>query len=441
VTSGAASPIPPAQSARLGRDLEHLVVHIGVRLAGHEGDRQAIQWIAWRCEELGAAVSLDPFPVRRRMVHRQQLEVRIGGEWKPFPCSLRGQSPGTGGRVIEAPLALHVCPSDYARTSLDHLAARAVLHFGLTLESLEDYRRLMQAGPACLLMADARFPGNVPIADSLFPAFVQAAGAVPSVGVAYDAAWEWHRAGADRVRLVVDGGAEPANSANVVADWPSPLPGAGLLILTAHHDTQADSPGADDNASGVVTVLELARLLIASPRRHHLRLVSFGCEEQLSVGSHHYANTRRHALLAQPAFVLNFDSIGSWVGWHELVAQADDVTVQSLQSALRRHDLHARLNPAVTPYLDHFPLLRIGIPGVTLWRPNCPVGRFFHHRPDDDLTRVDPGLLARTADAFAHWAAGLLADRAWADIHLPASHLEAAAKFDMMFPATPQVQA
>ena len=44
---------------------------------------------------------------------------------------------------------------------------------------------------------------------------------------------------------------------------------------------------------------------------------------------------------------------------------------------------------------------------MTLLRPNCAAGRFFHHRPDDDMTRVDPAIIANCATWAAEMAQAL----------------------------------
>lgn len=55
---------------------------------------------------------------------------------------------------------------------------------------------------------------------------------------------------------------------------------ASSLILGAHYDSYQDAPGANDNATGVAAVLELARLLKDwQPERTRLRLVLFVNEE------------------------------------------------------------------------------------------------------------------------------------------------------------------
>lgn len=50
------------------------------------------------------------------------------------------------------------------------------------------------------------------------------------------------------------------------------------LIVGAHYDAVPGSPGADDNASGVAVLLEVARLLVGRVPAH-LRLCAFGTEE------------------------------------------------------------------------------------------------------------------------------------------------------------------
>ena len=60
-----------------------------------------------------------------------------------------------------------------------------------------------------------------------------------------------------------------------------------IVELCAHWDSVEESPGADDNASGVAGVLEAARVLALTPResRHALRFCFFGEEEPGMLGS------------------------------------------------------------------------------------------------------------------------------------------------------------
>ncbi len=67
------------------------------------------------------------------------------------------------------------------------------------------------------------------------------------------------------------------------------------IIIGAHYDSPDDSPGANDNGTGVAATLELARLLRdLTPRTHRLRIV-FWVNEELPYGKTPDMGSWRHA--------------------------------------------------------------------------------------------------------------------------------------------------
>ena len=66
-------------------------------------------------------------------------------------------------------------------------------------------------------------------------------------------------------------------SRNVVARFPGAT--RKTIILGAHMDTKAPSPGANDNGSGCGALLEIARCLARRPAYPTVKLVFFGSEE------------------------------------------------------------------------------------------------------------------------------------------------------------------
>ena len=69
-----------------------------------------------------------------------------------------------------------------------------------------------------------------------------------------------------------------------------------ILVIGAHYDTVAGTPGADDNASGVAGMLELARLAEIQPPPKTTRFVAFTLEEPPffmteRMGSYRYAES------------------------------------------------------------------------------------------------------------------------------------------------------
>lgn len=71
-----------------------------------------------------------------------------------------------------------------------------------------------------------------------------------------------------------------------------------IIVIGAHYDTVPGTPGADDNASGVAALLELARLLRELPLERTVRLVAFANKEVShehghKMGSYAYAQRSR----------------------------------------------------------------------------------------------------------------------------------------------------
>lgn len=78
---------------------------------------------------------------------------------------------------------------------------------------------------------------------------------------------------------------------NWILNLPGKIPHRPPLLVGAHYDSVPGSPGADDNATGIAVLLELARAFAQQPGKSPLRLVAFDLEELGFVGSRHYAKT------------------------------------------------------------------------------------------------------------------------------------------------------
>lgn len=82
-------------------------------------------------------------------------------------------------------------------------------------------------------------------------------------------------------KFSVDGGI----SRNVIAKWPGQV--RHPLVIGGHMDTFPGAPGANDNASGLATILEIARLAAGNQQMRYIRWVAFGSEEKGTDGTHH----------------------------------------------------------------------------------------------------------------------------------------------------------
>jgi hypothetical protein len=77
---------------------------------------------------------------------------------------------------------------------------------------------------------------------------------------------------------------------NLIGNHPGTTSPQKIVINDAHYDTVNNAPGADDNGSGTVGVLEAARLLSRYPSKKSLRFIGFDLEESGLLGSIRYVS-------------------------------------------------------------------------------------------------------------------------------------------------------
>lgn len=176
-----------------------------------------------------------------------------------------------------------------------------------------------------------------------------------------------------------------------------------LVVVGAHYDhvgygTASNSygptgyihNGADDNASGVAGLLELAEALghLPSRPRRPLLIAFWDGEEKGLLGSYHFLRVRPAALAPYtPVFSVNLDMIGRLRG--ERLEVYGSRTAAGLRMACLEANARANLELVfdweITDDSDHYPFIAAKIPTV-----------MFHtglhdqyHRPSDDTHLVN----------------------------------------------------
>ncbi len=378
-----------ANAENLRRCVTYLTDNIGIRLAGSQEEMQAAGYLAGEFAKYTPLVAIEKFPVGQRLVKREFYQVQINGRWQQFSGSLFNSSPGSAGKDIEAQVVYFNAHTGYMAPDLSHLTGKAVVHLGCHIECEDHYRRLMEAKPAFILFADSRYPAAIPLADGLFPAYVKKYGAVPSINIAYLDAWSWKSNGAAKIRINVDSDTVPSYTTVVTAEFPGTDKDAGIIFAGGHHDTQAGTPGADDNADGCAAMVELARIFAGSRFRHTIRLICFGAEEQLSLGSAEYIRLHRNEVEKKGIFMCNFDSFGSQLGWADFTINGNEKLASLIRQKFNSRGVYFLERHHPDPYNDQFPFAACKVPGMWIYRPNCEAGLFFHHRFDNLPDKLD----------------------------------------------------
>ena len=80
---------------------------------------------------------------------------------------------------------------------------------------------------------------------------------------------------------------------NIVAEKKGATFPHRVFILGAHYDTVPGSPGADDNASAIAVLLEVARNIQTVHVNESIRFIAFSLEEYNFIGSAHYVRKFR----------------------------------------------------------------------------------------------------------------------------------------------------
>jgi hypothetical protein len=185
-----------------------------------------------------------------------------------------------------------------------------------------------------------------------------------------------------------------------------------LVILGAHMDTRdaTGSPGANDNGSGCVTVLEVARCLAQGGCGLEVWVIFFGGEEQLVPGTdlHHFGSrwfvdhlgaedrARLHG-----AIVVDMVGVGS-----QLYARTMGIGPMDLCNRLMAF---AAGRGIYLPYLrsgnssDHEPFEKAGLQAVWLEYKDDP----YYHSPADSIDKVNPEYLRLTGSLILDYLRSL----------------------------------
>jgi len=184
-----------------------------------------------------------------------------------------------------------------------------------------------------------------------------------------------------------------SNADNVVAVLPGAVFPENILVLGGHYDSiatfSASAPGADDNASGAVAVLEAARIMSGYQFENTVVFITFASEEFGLYGSNAYArdaSQRGDNILG----MLNVDMIGYLASGD---TQDVDISAGSSSSGLRElafwaTDQYVPGFPAIVGTgviggtSDHAPFTSWGYPAVWFFEDVAQDSPYIHS-PND----------------------------------------------------------
>jgi hypothetical protein len=229
---------------------------------------------------------------------------------------------------------------------------------------------------------------------------------------------EFERAGGHVSEQAYEAGGETYR--NVVASFgPAVKEGGEIVVVGAHYDAFGGFPGADDNASGVAGLIELAHLLGAAPPARRVELVAYTLEEppyfrsELMGSAVHAAALKARGVRVRAALVLEMigyfsDAPASQSVPHPALgllypSRGDFIAVvgdfgqvgltRQVKKAMRRTGLipvRSINAPGAVPgvdFSDHLSYWRAGYPAVMI------TDTAFYRNPNYHTPRDKPGTL------------------------------------------------
>ncbi len=265
---------PQFESARALALVRALSVDIGVRAAGTDGELRAANLIRDELAKYGYQASLQPFPIQKFVDVGTSLDILSPRQQSVAAQALGGSISATAeAQLVATGLGY---PQQFPAGTAGNivLIERGEITFG------EKVANATAAGAAGVILYNNE--------SGPFVGQLQDESRVPAVSISREdglALADLLNGEAVSVRLNVQARTETVDSRNVVARPPS---GTCTIVLGGHYDSVPAGPGANDNASGTATVIEIARAMAADGTFDNVCFVLFGSEEIGLLGSEFY---------------------------------------------------------------------------------------------------------------------------------------------------------
>lgn len=192
------------------------------------------------------------------------------------------------------------------------------------------------------------------------------------------------------------------NGENLIARLPATTKTAETLLVGAHMDSVSNA-GANDNGTGTVAVLEIARLMTQMPNRQQNVIFAWFDEEELGLVGSEYMAAAWHKQGVALTSVHTIDMMG-WDADKDRaveIERPDGTLWDYYQMVNKSHGLNLKLARTNSGSTDHVAWREAGYPSVGLceeWAGGDTTP--YYHRKTDTWDTVDFGYLASTTQLF-----------------------------------------
>ncbi len=157
------------------------------------------------------------------------------------------------------------------------------------------------------------------------------------------------------------------------------------IVVGAHYDG-VECPAANDNASGVATMLEAARVLKDYNLAANIKFMAFGAEEVGLVGSYEYVESLSKQDLKKIAAMINLDMVG--VGDQLAIYKESEGAKPFVADLVEKYLEQFGIDhlTGVNTQSDHVPFAEYGLSSVYLNYETDP----YYHTVSDTIDKINP---------------------------------------------------
>ncbi|ULM95071.1 M20/M25/M40 family metallo-hydrolase [Peribacillus frigoritolerans] len=364
------------------------------RAAGTEGELRAVKYIESQFKSLGFETKVQPFPIYDTV---QNVKVKIGdSDLGGTPRALSGSISGK----VTAEL-VNVGKAKPEEVGENVSGKIALIERG-DITFVEKVQNVLNKGAVGVIMYN-----NSPSGNNFGQ--VSAGQNIPAIAITQAQGLELvEQLKTKQITSTLEvGKAEriEKTSYNVIASLkPKANKDNGQIVTVgAHHDSVPGGPGANDDASGVSAVLELARILAKTPIDTEIRFLTFGSEERGLVGSSFYADSLPKEDVDRMVAHFQMDMIGGRdAGEDNPAGGLIMYTIDGKKNLVTDlgSSAGARTMDVAIPYgqlgrSDHQPFHELGIPSALFI--HSPVEPWYH-QPTDTLDKISKEKLQQAAE-------------------------------------------
>jgi len=392
----------------------------GARFAGTPGEKQAAEFIAAKLTEYGLQnVAMEPVEYLGWTRGSVTLEITSPIQ-KTIDCITLPHSPPADLEAVLCDL------DDGGPLSFSEKGANVAGKIAMVnsktqprgssrwVHRNEKYGRAMLADAAGFIFIN-HYPAYGPATGGIGDNYQ---GLIPAISVSYEDGSFLQRLiqrkGEVTVRIKSTDSCKPMTSWNIVGEIPGSAADPEVVMLGSHYDGHDISQGAQDPASGTVSVMEAARVLAkyGGELPNTVRFVLWGVEEIGLIGSKAYV--KKHAAeLDNIRFYYNMDAAGGTRA-KDVVLNEWPELVELFEGWQKEMKLDYLVGQSVSAHSDHYPFLLEGVPTGGM----SPVardlsGRGYGHTRYDTLDKVPTRGLREAAAMACRLALRVASESDW----------------------------